>query len=84
MENEFELNIYIKELDQIVNKYGSFISILLNKNISCVSFFSQLLKDDDLRIGLEKISNFTWFELVTYMTYRYPILHKSKKIKHCL
>ena len=79
--NSSDSDLHAKELDIFINRFGSFCGILLNKNISCVTFFSQLLEDEDLRKGMEKISGYTWFDLVKHMTYRYPILHKSKKIK---
>lgn len=79
-----EETIYEKELNGLVNKYGAFCGILLNKNISCVTFFSQLLQDSDLRDGMADIGHCTWFDLVKHMTHRYPILHKSKKINKIL
>jgi|TARA_R110000803_G_scaffold179861_3_gene242250 hypothetical protein len=81
---ELEDDIYTRELDDLVNKYGAFCGILLNKNISCVTFFSQLLHDEKLRNSMASIGHCSWFDLVKHMTYRYPILHKSKKINKIL
>lgn len=78
---KIEDNIYVKELDELVNKYGAFCGILLNKNISCVTMFMQLLEDEELRDAMGDIGNCSWYDLVRHMTFRYPILHKSKKIK---
>ena len=70
-----------KELEEIINQYGSLLSILTNKHISCVTFFLFLLKNTELQSILIEISDASWFEIVTYMSYRYPVLNKSKKIK---
>ncbi len=81
MLEEFENDIHAKELDLTVTKYGSFVGMLLNKNISCVTLFSYLLKDKELKNLLVGISDRDWFDVVKHMSYRYPILCKSKKIK---
>lgn len=80
MEN-LEDVIYSKEMDMLINKCGSFCGILLSKSISCVTLFSQLLEDEDFKEVVEEIGGCSWFDVVTHMTYRYPVLHKSKKIK---
>ncbi len=79
--NNLEDMIYAKEMDLLVNKFGSLCGILMNKNISCVTFFTQLLKDEEFRTVMAEMGNCTWFDVVRYMSYRYPLLHKSKKIK---
>lgn len=81
MLEEFESDIHAKELDLTITKYGSFVGMLLNKNISCVTLFSYLLKDENLKTLVVKISDRDWFDIVKHMSYRYPILYKSKKIK---
>ena len=70
-----------KELEEIINQFGSLLSIIVNKHISCVTFFLFLLKNPELQSILVKVSDASWFEIVTYMAYRYPVLNKSKKIK---
>lgn len=74
-------DIHYKEMDNIINKYGSFVSMLLNKNISCVTFFSAIMEDDELKSVLIDVSECDWFDIVKHLSYRYPLLNKSKKIK---
>lgn len=73
--------IFEDEMDVVINNFGAFTGILLNKNISCVTFFMQLMKDDELRETILDLTGCTWYELVRHMALRYPILHKSKKVK---
>lgn len=78
---ELTSDIYSRELDQFINKYGAFVGILLNKNISCVTLFSTLMQDEELREVMTEICHYSWYDVVKHMSYRYPILHKSKKIR---
>lgn len=70
-----------KEMDALINKCGSFVSMVLNKNISCVTLFMFLIENEVFRNSVLKIGSCSWYDLVQHMSYRYPILHKSKKIK---
>lgn len=70
-----------RELDEFINKCGSLVSLALNKSISSVTLFSQLMEDEELKDVLLDINDYSWYDMVIRMTYRYPILHKSKKIK---
>jgi hypothetical protein len=70
-----------QELDTIVNKFGSFLSIIVNKPISCVTVFTMLRKDTQVRDVLLEISDHSWYSVVEYMGHRWPVLNKSKKIK---
>ena len=74
-------SIYEDELDVLINTFGSLTGILLNKNISCVTFFMQLMKDEDLKEVMMDLGGCSWYDVVHYMTLRYPLLHKSKKVK---
>lgn len=78
---ELDDSIFNKELDEIIDKIGAFCSLLTNKSMSCVSVFSFLLENESIRDTLLEINQVSWYDLVSRMTYRYPILHKSKKIK---
>ena len=69
------------ELEETVNKFGSWVSIITNKPISCISLFFLLRKDDDLRNLLLHLTDQSWYAIVEYMSYRWPVLNKSKKIK---
>lgn len=69
------------ELAEIVNKFGSLLTILSNKPISCVTFFLILQKNKDLKRVLLEMADVSWYELVVYLAHRYPVLNKSKKIK---
>jgi hypothetical protein len=70
-----------KELEEIINAYGSFLTIVSNKPISCVTMFMMIAKHPVLQKVLVEVSETTWYSLVEYLAYRYPILNKSKKIK---
>lgn len=70
-----------QELEEIMNKFGSFLSIVLNKPISSVTVFTLLRKDTHMRDVLLDISDQSWYSIVEYMSYRWPVLNKSKKIK---
>jgi hypothetical protein len=69
------------ELEETVNKFGSLISILSNKPISCVTFFVLIQKNKDLQKVLLELSDTSWYDMVQYLAHRYPVLNKSKKIK---
>jgi hypothetical protein len=71
-----------EELEETVNKFGSFITLMTNKPVSCVTMFLLIQKHKDLREMLIDISDSSWYSIVEYMAHRYPVLNKSKKIKH--
>lgn len=73
--------INIQELEENVNRFGSFVTMVTNKPISCVTFFLFLETNPELRTCISKISDVSWYELVDYLAKRYPLLNKSKKIK---
>ena len=70
-----------QEIDEIINKLGSFIAITSNKPVSCVTMFLTIVKTPVLKDILEELTQSTWYEIVAHLGYRYPILTKSKKIK---
>jgi len=70
-----------KELEELVNCFGSLVTMLSNKSISCVTFFILLVKNPEIKECLVELSDQEWYTIVSYMAYRYPILNKSKKIK---
>ena len=69
------------ELEETINKFGSWLSIVVNKPISCVTLFSMLRKDEQLRSFLLDLTDQSWYVIVSYMSHRWPVLNKSKKIK---
>lgn len=71
-----------KELEETVNYFGSFLTMVTNKPISCVTYFIMLEKSPEIRACIESIADVTWYELVDYLAKRYPVLNKSKKIKY--
>lgn len=70
-----------KELEELINCFGSLMTMMTNKPISCVTFFLLLLKYPDVKDCLIELSDQEWYTIVSYLAYRYPILNKSKKIK---
>lgn len=70
-----------KELEETVLKFGSLMSMMTNKPLSCVSFFVLILKHPELKNALLQISDAEWIDIVKFMAYRYPVLNKSKKIQ---
>ena len=70
-----------KELEELVNCFGSLMTMLSNKSISCVTFFILLMKNPEIKECLIELSDQEWYTIVSYLAYRYPILNKSKKIK---
>jgi hypothetical protein len=70
-----------QELEDLINCFGSLVTIATNKPISCVTFFLILQKSPELQKALVEMSDTSWFSIVEYMAYRYPSLNKSKKIK---
>ena len=73
--------IFDTELEDLVNKFGSLLTMMTNKPISCVTFFLLLQKNNDLKDVLVELSDTSWYDIVEYLAYRYPVLNKSKKIK---
>jgi hypothetical protein len=76
-------NSYIvdRELEELVNKFGSFITLVTNKPVSCVTMFILINKYPELRNSMIAMSETTWYSIVEYLAHRYPVLNKSKKIK---
>jgi len=70
-----------EELEETINKFGSFITLLTNKPVSCVTMFLLIQKHPELRQILVDLADTSWYTIVEYMAYRYPVLNKSKKIK---
>ena len=70
-----------KELEELVNCFGSLMTMLSNKSISCVTFFILMMKNPEIKECLIELSDQEWYTIVSYLAYRYPILNKSKKIK---
>jgi hypothetical protein len=73
--------VHKNEIEEAVNKVGSFLSIIMNKPISCVTFFTVLRKEIHLQQVLVDLTDSSWYDIVEYMSYRWPVLNKSKKIK---
>lgn len=69
------------ELEEIVNKFGSLMSMMTNKQLSCITFFMTIIKHPELKNAILEISDAEWIDFVKFMAYKYPILNKSKKIK---
>ena len=70
------------ELEETINQFGSFLTIVTNKPISCVTFFILLEKNAELKTCMQGMADVSWYELVDYLAKRYSVLNKSKKIKH--
>lgn len=70
-----------QELEDTINKFGSLVTLLTNKPISCVTMFIMIQKHPELRNSLVEMSETSWYSIVEYMAHRYPVLNKSKKIK---
>lgn len=70
----------ILEMEDNINKFGSLMSLLTNKPISCVTLFSLLQKDEELKQILTSITDCNFYENVRYMAHRWLVLNKSKKI----
>jgi hypothetical protein len=70
-----------QELEETINKFGSFITIMTNKPVSCVTMFIIIQKYPELRDVLVTLTETTWYSVVEYMAHRYPVLNKTKKIK---
>lgn len=70
-----------QELEDLINKFGSLITLITNKPVSCVTMFIIIQKTPELKKFLIELSETSWFSIVEYMAYRYPVLNKSKKIK---
>jgi len=66
---------------EIINKYGSYLTIITNKPISSVTMFMMTAKTPALQQILVDLTELSWYSIVEYLAYRYPILNKSKKIK---
>ena len=74
-EDEFELQIL---------KFGSFLGMLNDKHMSCVTVFITIFHDEFMRELLKHQLDCEWYDIVHYMTFRYPILHKSKKVSNSI
>lgn len=73
--------VYNQEIEDVVNKVGALLSIIMNKPISCITFFTILQKETILQNIIIDMTDSSWYEVVSYMAYRWPVLNKSKKIK---
>lgn len=74
-----ELSMF--ELEENINKFGALLTLIFNKPISCVSMFILIRKHPELRDLLINMTDTSWYSIVEYLAYRYPVLNKSKKIK---
>ncbi len=71
-----------RELEETVNNFGSFFTMVTNKPISSITYFILLEKNPEIRTCIEELSEVSWYELVDYLAKRYPVLNKSKKVKY--
>ena len=71
-----------KEIEEIINKFGSFFTMLTDRPISCVTYFLLLEKSPEIQTCIQTMVDVSWYELVDYMANRYSVLNKSKKIKN--
>lgn len=69
------------ELEETINKFGSLLTLITNKPISCVTMFILIQRSPELKRLLVDMTDNTWYSIVEYLAYRYPVLNKSKKIK---
>lgn len=69
------------ELEDCINKFGSFMTLVTNKSISCVTLFILINQSPHLKKILLELTDASWYSIVEYMAHRYPVLNKSKKIK---
>lgn len=69
------------ELEEIINQYGSLLMMITNKPISCVTFFLLIMKNEALKEILLELTSCSYYDIVDYLAWRYPVLNKSKKIK---
>lgn len=69
------------ELEETINRFGSFVTLLTNKPVSCVTLFLILQKHPELKEILVDMTDLSWYSIVEYMAHRYPVLNKSKKIR---
>ena len=74
-------HIINEELEDIINKFGGFITLITNKPVSCVTLFLMINKHHQLKRMILELTDTSWYSIVEYMAYRYPVLNKSKKIK---
>lgn len=74
-EDEFECTIL---------RFGSLLGMMHGKHLSCVSVFIELYNNTFMRKIIQDQLDCEWYEIVKYMTFRYPVLHKSKKIANNL
>ena len=71
------------EFDEIMIKFGAFLYLLNNKNISPTFLFLSVIKDKNLEIVFKKISGITETnEILKLILHRYPNLIKSKMVKN--
>ncbi len=76
----FEL-IDREELDHQFRCLGGFLTTVYDKPVSCIHLYLTLEKSQNLRDIFIDMTNLSWFEIVEILSNKYPILHKSKKIK---
>ena len=70
-----------EEMEETINKFGSLITLITNKPVSCVTMFLMVQKHPELRDILVEMADTTWYSVVEYLAHRYPVLNKSKKVK---
>jgi len=71
-----------RELEDTINKFGSLVTLVTNKPVSCITFFIFIQKYPELQKTIVENSGVTWYTIVEYLAHRYPVLNKSKKIKN--
>lgn len=69
------------ELEMMVLKFGSLISMISGKTVSVVYVFNFILNNAAYRDLLCRFTECEWIEIANYFVKRYPILAKSKKIQ---
>jgi hypothetical protein len=74
-----------RELDEIILKMGSLLSILNNKKINQAKLLITLVQDDEFRYWFLKIADVDSFQyLVRCLMDKYPTLCKSKVVTGAL
>jgi hypothetical protein len=70
------------EFDVILNKIGSFLYLINNKNINPTNLFLTILSDPNMqKLSMELMSTSTLMPILKGILIRYPNLVKSKMLK---
>jgi hypothetical protein len=69
------------EIEKIFFQFGSLVSLLHDKHLSVTVVFSEMLDNKDYMDIFTEMSSADKYELIRFIIHKYPILHKSKKIK---